>query len=338
MKLLSIIIPCYNSESYMHYAIESLVMGGEDIEILLINDGSTDETETIANHYAAKYPKVVSAIHQANGGHGEAVNTGLKHATGLYFKVVDSDDWVDTRAYLKVLDTLKTFSGTTGTIDLLISNFVYEKQGSKYRKVMRYDNVLPKDKVFAWDDVKPFKKGQFMMMHAMIYRTNLLREAKLTLPKHTFYVDNLYVYTPLPHATRLYYLDVDFYRYFIGRSDQSVNESVMIRRIDQQLKVNQLMLEAIDLNTVQNERLHDYMLKHLEIVTVISAILLIKSGTKENLRKKRELMRYVKQENLELYVNLKYGLMGRLINLPGKVGRMISVMAYKISQKVIGFN
>ncbi|GEN57822.1 glycosyl transferase [Halolactibacillus alkaliphilus] len=338
MKLLSIIIPCYNSESYMHYAIESLVVGGEDVEILLINDGSTDETEAIANHYAEKYPKIVTAIHQANGGHGEAINTGLKHAKGLYFKVVDSDDWVDTRAYLKVLDTLKTFSGTTGTIDLLISNFVYEKQGSKYRKVMRYDNVLPKDTVFSWDDVKPFKKGQFMMMHAMIYRTNLLREAHLSLPKHTFYVDNLYVYTPLPYATRLFYLDVDFYRYFIGRSDQSVNESVMIRRIDQQLKVNHLMLEAIDLDTIHHERLRDYMLKHLEIVTVISAILLIKSGTKENLRKKRELMRYVKQENVELYVNLKYGLMGRLINLPGKVGRMISVMAYKISQKVIGFN
>jgi len=92
MKLLSIIIPCYNSESYMHYAIESLVMGGEDVEILLINDGSTDETEAIANHYAAKYPSIVTAIHQANGGHGEAINTGLKHAAGLYFKVVDSDD------------------------------------------------------------------------------------------------------------------------------------------------------------------------------------------------------------------------------------------------------
>lgn len=338
MKLLSVVIPCYNAEAYMDYAINSLLPGGEAIEILIINDGSTDQTAEIANKYAKAYPGIVKAIHQENGGHGEAINTGLLHASGTYFKVVDSDDWVDTRAYFKLLETLRSFSGINSTIDILISNFVYEKQGSKYRKVMRYEDVLPKDQVFGWEAVKAFKKSQFILMHSMIYRTQLLRESGLSLPKHTFYVDNLYVYTPLKHATRLYYLDVDFYRYFIGRKDQSVNESVMIRQIDQQIKVNKLMIEAVDLNDIEEERLRDYMMKHLEIVTVISAILLIKSGSKENLRKKRELMRYVKHENMELYLNLKYGLTGRVINLPGKIGRMISVMVYKVSQKVIGFN
>ncbi|PXW92096.1 glycosyltransferase involved in cell wall biosynthesis [Streptohalobacillus salinus] len=338
MKLLSIVVPCYNSEAYMHYAIESLLSGGDKVEILIVNDGSSDETAAIADRYAAKYPAIVRAIHQENGGHGQAINTGLAHATGLYFKVVDSDDWVDTRAYFKVLETLRRFSGTSETVDIVISNFVYEKQGSKYRKVMRYKNVLPEGSVFGWDDVGTFKKGQFILMHSMIYRTKLLIESGLSLPKHTFYVDNLYVYTPLKYATRLYYIDVDLYRYFIGRDDQSVNESVMIRRIDQQLKVNQLMIDAVDLDTIAEERLRDYMLKHLEVVTVISSILLIKSGTKENLRKKRELMKYVKAENMELYLNLRYGLMGRIVNIPGKFGRLISVMIYKVSQKIVGFN
>ncbi|MCZ0703214.1 glycosyltransferase involved in cell wall biosynthesis [Natronobacillus azotifigens] len=338
MKLLTVVIPCYNSEDYMHYCIESLLTGGEDIEILIVNDGSVDKTKKIADTYALKYPAIIKVIHQENGGHGEAINTGLDHATGLYFKIVDSDDWVDTRAYLKVLETLRGFSGTNETIDILISNFIYEKQGSKYRKVMQYRKVLPEDTVFGWEQVKPFKKGQFILMHSMIYRTNLLRKSELKLPKHTFYVDNLYVYTPLKYATRMFYIDVDFYRYFIGRNDQSVNESVMIRQIDQQIKVNKLMIEAVDLDAVEEERLRDYMLKHLEIVTVISAILLIRSGTKENIQKKRMLMKYVKEENIELYRNLKFGLMGRLINLPGKLGRKISVMAYKVSQKLIGFN
>ena len=92
MKLLSFAIPCYNSESYMRNCIESILPGGEDVEIIIVDDGSKDKTAEIADEYQKKYPTIVKAIHQENGGHGEAVNTGIKNATGLYFKVVDSDD------------------------------------------------------------------------------------------------------------------------------------------------------------------------------------------------------------------------------------------------------
>ena len=92
MKLLSIAIPCYNSQDYMESCIESLLVGGEEVEILIVDDGSSDRTAEIADDYARKYPTIVKAIHQENKGHGGAVNTGLAHATGLYFKVVDSDD------------------------------------------------------------------------------------------------------------------------------------------------------------------------------------------------------------------------------------------------------
>ncbi|MDU5947120.1 MAG: glycosyltransferase, partial [Paenibacillus macerans] len=95
MKLLSVVIPCYNSQDYMRYCIESLLPGGERVELLIVNDGSADRTGQIADEYASRYPGIVKAIHQENGGHGEAVNAGIRHAAGLYFKVVDSDDWVD---------------------------------------------------------------------------------------------------------------------------------------------------------------------------------------------------------------------------------------------------
>lgn len=127
MKLLSVVIPCYNSQEYMKYCIESLLPGGEDVELLIVNDGSSDKTTEIANEYAKAYPSIIRAIHQINGGHGEAVNTGIKNATGLYLKVVDSDDWVDTRAYLKILNILKEFTNENKSIDMFISNFVYEK-------------------------------------------------------------------------------------------------------------------------------------------------------------------------------------------------------------------
>ena len=106
MKLLSIAIPCYNSEAYMENCIKSLLPGGDEVEILVIDDGSKDRTAEIADEYQEKYPGIVRAIHQPNLGHGGAVNTGIHNAQGLYFKVVDSDDWLDKENYPKVLDKL----------------------------------------------------------------------------------------------------------------------------------------------------------------------------------------------------------------------------------------
>ncbi|WP_163581018.1 glycosyltransferase family 2 protein [Gracilibacillus saliphilus] len=338
MKLLSVVIPCYNSQDYMRYCVESLLSGGQEVEILLVNDGSSDRTAEIAEEYAHKYPDVVKAIHQSNGGHGAAVNTGIQHATGLYIKVVDSDDWVDVRSYIKILDTLRQFSIENQQVDMIVSNFVYEKEGARYKKVMKYENVLPEGRIFRWDDIKHFHKGQYILMHSVIYRTRLLQNCGLELPRHTFYVDNLYVFTPLEFVEKIYYINVDFYRYYIGREDQSVQENIMIQRIDQQIKVNKLMIDRAQQMNIKNENLQHYLLRHLEIVTVVSAILLIRSGTAENLRKKKELMRYIKENDLRLYRSLKYGIMGRLINLPGRAGRKISVGAYKISQRLVGFN
>ena len=118
MKLLSVAIPSYNSEAYMRKCIESLLVGGEDVEILIVNDGSTDGTGTIADGYAARYPSIVKAIHKENGGHGSAVNAGLEHATGLYFKVVDSDDWVKESAYLKILEVLRDITTGDSGLDI----------------------------------------------------------------------------------------------------------------------------------------------------------------------------------------------------------------------------
>ena len=148
MKLLSIAIPCYNSQDYMEKCIESLLVGGEEVEILVVDDGSSDKTAEIADAYAAKYPTIIKAIHQENGGHGEAVNAGIRNATGLYFKVVDSDDWVNKEAYIKILETLYELLRGPQTVDLLISNFVYEKQGATHKKVMQYRRCLPQDRVF----------------------------------------------------------------------------------------------------------------------------------------------------------------------------------------------
>ena len=341
MKLLSIAIPSYNSEAYMSKCIDSLLIGGEDVEILIVDDGSTDRTAEIADEYAAKFPTIVKAIHKENGGHGSAVNAGIANATGIYFKVVDSDDWVREQPYHKILDTLREMTESGTRLDMLISNFSYEKEGEKHNKVMRYRHALPENRVFGWSEVKHFHKGQYILMHSVIFRTKMLRESGMQLPEHTFYVDNIYVFEPLMYVKNLYYLDVNFYCYYIGREGQSVNEQIMISRIDQQIKVNKIMVDYIVENQsklVGKRKMRNYMLNYLEIITVVSSVLLIKSGTEENLEKKKELWQYIKKKDAKLYMKLRYGVLGNSMNLPGKGGRKITVEGYKLCQRFFKFN
>lgn len=341
MKYISFAIPCYNSAAYMDRAVESILKGGEDVEIIIVNDGSKDDTSKIAHEYEEKYPTIVRAVDKENGGHGDAVNVGLDHAEGKYFKVVDSDDWVDEEALYKILDVLKTFENEEKQVDMLLANYVYEKEGMEHKKVIEYKNVLPQEEIFGWNDVKHFHLGQYILMHSVIYRTNLLRECGLQLPEHTFYVDNIFVFNPLPYVKTMYYLDVNFYRYYIGRADQSVNEKVMIGRIDQQIKVNKLM---VDYYVEEMPRIHAnvkvkrYMRNYLDIITTISSVLLIRSELEENLEKKKELWAYIKDKDKWLWARLRYGLLGNAMNLPGKGGRKISVDGYKICQRIFHFN
>ena len=337
-KLLSIAIPSYNSEAYMAHAIESLLPGGDEVEILIVDDGSKDRTAEIADGYERKYPGIVRAIHQENAGHGGAVMTGLRNAAGLYFKVVDSDDWADEDAYPRILETLRGFAGADNRIDLLISNYIYDKAGAAHKHVVRYRHALPQGRVFGWEETKGFRKGQYMLMHSVIYNTELLRRCGLDLPLHTFYVDELYVYVPLKDVRKLYYLDVDFYHYFIGRDDQSVQEQVMIRRIDQALLVNRMLVETVDPYTVEDVHKRRYMLNFLEIVTTVSSVLLLKAGTPEHLRKKEDLWAFIEKTNPRVYRTLRRRILGRILHLPGRFGRGAAIAGYRISRKIFGFN
>ena len=339
MKLLSVAIPCYNSADYMEHCVETLLTGGEDMEIIIVDDGSIkDDTAKIADRLASEHPTIIKAVHQENGGHGQAVNTGLKNATGVYFKVVDSDDWVDEKALQTILKTLKYMIDNNKDLDMLLSNFVYEKQGVKHKTVMNYRSAIEPRHITSWDGKIKFKKSQYVLMHSVIYRTELLRDCGLELPKHTFYVDNIYVFKPLPSVKKVCYIDVDFYRYFIGRDDQSVNESVMISRIDQHIRVAKIMIEDYAKMNVESEKLDKYMVQYLDMMMCIASIMLILSKTPENLEKKKELWHWLKAEYPKIYKKLRFSLFGITMNLPGKVGRMFSVAGYKVAQRMFGFN
>ena len=164
MKLLTFAVPCYNSEAYMEHCVQTLLEGGEDVEIILVDDGSKDGTGAIADRYAEQYPSIVKVVHQENGGHGEGVNQGLRRATGLYYKVVDSDDWADVDALKKVVEKLREFSQMEKPVDLLVCNYVYEHVEDNTQKVMGYANVFPRERVFTWEEIGRFRPSQYLLM------------------------------------------------------------------------------------------------------------------------------------------------------------------------------
>lgn len=339
MKLLSVAIPCYNSAAYMANAIESALVLGDDVEIIIVDDGSRkDNTLEIGREYESRYPGIIKCVHQENGGHGQAVNTGLANATGIYFKVVDSDDWLDKDVLPQVAERLKKLHSEDNDVDMFVCNYIYDKPSEDKQSVIRYTNVMPQDTVFAWADTKHFLPHQNILMHSVIYRTQVLRDCGLKLPKHTFYVDNLFVYQPLPSVKKLYYMDADLYHYFIGREDQSVNEKVMIGRMDQQLRVNRMMIDCCDVMALEDEKLRRYMIKYLTMITAVSTVLCIKSGTEEHLARREELWQYMKNRDENLYRNVRRTAMGRRMQLKSSVGRKAIIKAYGMAQKIFSFN
>ena len=339
MKLITFTVPCYNSAAYMDHCIETLLTAGEDAEIILVDDGSKDDTGKIADAYAEKYPTIVRVIHQENGGHGEGVNQGIRNATGVYFKVVDSDDWLDTDALQQVLAELRAHLNDEQPLDLMMANYVYEHVADNTRNIVDYKGILPEGRVFTWEEIGKFPPNKNILMHSVIYRTEVLRKSGMVLPKHTFYVDNIFVYQPLPYVKSMYYMDLDLYRYFIGRADQSVNESVMVKRVDQQLRVTKHMIDCQDLDALQHEkRLRAYMLHYLSMMMTVSDIFLLLDGTPEAYTKKKELWQYLKDHvSPKVYRSVVLSLGGVTnVSVPG--GDKVVLGCYRLAKKLFKFN
>ena len=182
-KIITFAVPCYNSAAYMDHCVETLLKGGEDIEIILVDDGSTkDNTHEKCDEWAAKYPDIIRAIHQENGGHGEGVNQGIRNARGLYYKVVDSDDWLDETALHTVMDQLRQFAHMPAPVDMVVANYVYEHVEDNTRKAVNYQNVFPTGRIFTWDEIRPFRPSQYLLMHSVINLTHPPRDGGRELP------------------------------------------------------------------------------------------------------------------------------------------------------------
>lgn len=336
MKLLTVTVPCYNSQDYMENCVNSLLPGGDRVEIIIIDDGSKDNTGKIADEYAAKYPGIVKVVHQENGGHGEGINQGLRHATGIYFKVVDSDDTLsaDFPAFLDQLEECER----NGGVDLAVTNYYYVHSDGVGDRSINYSNVLPQGKIFTWDETRRFLVHQMLTIHSCTFRTEAMRKWGEELPKHVFYEDNLMVCKTLPHVHKLYYMNADLYRYWIGRPDQSVQQNVMMKRYHHQILVTEKCFTSFHLDDIREPMLKKYMKHELFMMLGISILYtrLHKSSEKD-----ADLDRM--WENCAAFDpkwarHFRKGTVLWFLCLPGRFGQNFAGLIYRIANKVVRFN
>ena len=340
-KLITFVVPCYNSQDYMEKCVDSLLKGGEKAEILIIDDGSTDRTGEIADRYERDHPGRVRALHQENGGHGECINHGLREASGVYFIIVDSDDWLAADALQEVLDCLESFE-KEGGIDLCICNYVYDHQGKKRRnQTIRYGNIFPQGEIFGWEQTKAFRPWQLLTLHSCIYRTEILRACHMELPKHVFYEDNLFVYYPLPNVKKMYYMNADLYHYFIGREDQSVSETVIKKRCGDQILITTKIFKSYHLEEIakDNLKLAKYMYHEMVMMATIATAFTRLNNSKEADAQVEEMWKDLESFDEKLAHKIKHASIAAFENIPGRVGRLFGMRCYRIAHRfVLNFN
>lgn len=339
-KTLTFVVPAYNMTEYLERCVMSLIAAkrNDDIEVLIVDDGSSDGTLEMAQKFEARYPGIVRAIHQANKGHGGAVNTGIAAASGMYVKVVDADDWVGPESLEQVMAVLREEADSTEPIDMLVTNYVYDKVGKRNKHVVNFRHAMKAGARLAWNDLGHFGLAEYILMHALTYRTAVVRESGMQLPEHTFYVDFIYAYQPFPWVKTMKYLDTPFYHYFIGRDGQSVQTDVMIRRVDQLRLVNQCMVRATPERGTVPDGLYRYMIHFLAIESSVASVFMILSRDPENYEKKKDMWDDIKAYSPTIYKDVRKKAMSRALNLRGSIGRFVIRKGYFVAEHVVGFN
>ena len=240
-KILTVVIPAYNIEKYIENCLDSFVIPEvlEDLEVLIVNDGSKDRSADLAAAYEKRYPNSFRVINKENGGHGSTINRGLLEASGKYFKVVDGDDWVEREAFLRLMDCLK---GCTS--DVVFSNYywVREKDGRKKPEFAEPFAGVIYGKEYQFSEISD---RIFMKMHGMTMRTEMLRGIP-PIDEHCFYVDMEYVLFPVPLIRTVTCIDAVVYMYRVGLPGQSRNMKSMRENAENYDRVLQRLLGFYD--------------------------------------------------------------------------------------------
>lgn len=261
MKALTILIPVYNTEKYIKRCLDSVLLNDilDDIEVLAVSDGSKDKSVDIIKEYEKRYPKTICLIEKENGGHGSTINVGIQKANGKYFRVLDSDDWLNTLDLVKFVKRLKNEE-----VDLVVDNYQQEfTYDGKSEKIVQ--DKLIDNKIYYFDDfdINKINRSYFAMANST-YKTSILRESGLKLYEKTFYVDMQYNIIPILKVKNFKYYNLDLYRYFIGRKDQSMNLQNFVKNRNDHEKVMKFLISTCIKN---RDKISDNKYRYIENIT-----------------------------------------------------------------------
>lgn len=233
MKILTIIIPSYNMEKLLGRCIESLLPDKlNNIEIIIVNDGSKDNTLLVANEYKGNYPDVIVVIDKPNGNYGSCINEGLKVAKGKYVKIIDADDWVDSKSFKSFVEKLQETNS-----DLVLTNFNY----------ILNDKEI-KEKSFSLIEgnyeLEPFQEPSFweMEMHAISYKTEVLKHNHYYQTEGISYTDQEWIFFPMQYVKTVSYYNINVYQYFLGREGQTMDPKIENQKIHNKVIVLKNMI------------------------------------------------------------------------------------------------
>lgn len=238
-KLLTVVVPSYNASKYLEFNLRSFLLPAvpEKLEVIIVDDGSTDDTAQIADAYHEKFPDTIQVIHKENGGHGSGINAGLSAATGKYFKVVDADDWVDHEALERLLKYIASFDDSdvdnakakaTSVPDIIYNNYYWRltdesKVPDDYERKAEFTEPFSGVEYHKVYDFESVADQCYVKMHNMTVCTALLRENHIHIDEHHYYVDMEYILYPMPFVQTIAFLPDYLYQYQIGRSGQSMD-------------------------------------------------------------------------------------------------------------------
>ncbi len=244
MKSLTVIVPAYQVQDYLREALDSLLVAQvlPYLEVLVVDDGSTDRTGEIALTYQRRYPQVFRYLPKKNGGHGSTINLGMQQATGAYLKVLDGDDWFRSEGLLQLMAFLQGADQ-----DVVLTPYETYNMQTQEVQSHRFDQVQYHRTYRAPED--PIPNSHFALT-TVCYRTDFLRGLGLTLQENTFYVDEEFIGIPLLHLQTWAYLPEPLYVYRIGNANQSVAIKNRLRRLDHSERVIGRLLQELQQTAV----------------------------------------------------------------------------------------
>ena len=300
-KILTIIIPTYNMEKYLHKCLDSLIVSDENLEkleVLVVNDGSKDSSSQIAHEYENKFPETFRVIDKENGNYGSCINRGLKDATGKYVKVLDADDYYDSAVFDKFIDFLEE-----NEVDLVISDFNEVDENGHCLAEFTFD--LPIDKSFKLQDI-PNAMNTFLFHHGIAYKRELFKQFEYKQTEGISYTDDEWIFKPMMWVNDVVYFPHTLYLYLRGREGQTFDPKVVERTLEQRVQVAKEMVSFYNnyINLCKPENLPFVTEKLVKRLLVVYYYHLIKYHSSLNDKRIKELDAYIKQDSSEIYERL----------------------------------